>query len=114
VGQFVDALKSGIINGLAFGDLGENNCENVDATLLDYLQSFLKAENASSPYPSTIHDTEPPDNVPGSFHVAQKREKDIGAAVNIGTMEVFSLAYVSGSIANRCFVVSAVMHARHT
>jgi hypothetical protein len=75
MGQFVDALKTGIINGFAFGDLGENNCEDVDATVLDYLQSLLKAENASSPNPSTIHDTEPPDNIPEKFHGVQKERR---------------------------------------
>jgi hypothetical protein len=75
---------------------------------------LLKAQDASSANPYTIHDTETPDNVPEIFHVAQKGQTDIGAAVHIGTMEVFSLAYISGSIANRCFVVSAVMRARNS
>jgi hypothetical protein len=37
VGQFVDALKTSIISGLAFRDLGETNCEDDSATLLDNL-----------------------------------------------------------------------------
>jgi hypothetical protein len=36
VGQFVDALKSSIINGLAFRGLCGTNCEDDGATLLTY------------------------------------------------------------------------------
>jgi hypothetical protein len=33
-----------------------------------------------------------------SFHVAQQVQKDIGATVHAGDIEVFSVVYVSGSI----------------
>jgi hypothetical protein len=41
VGQFVDALKTSIVNGLPFRGLCETNCEDECATLLDNLQSCL-------------------------------------------------------------------------
>jgi hypothetical protein len=40
-------------------------------------------------------------DVPESFHIAQQVQKDIDAAVHAGDMEVFSVAYVSGSIARQ-------------
>jgi hypothetical protein len=48
-------------------------------------------------------------DAPESFHVAQQIQKDIGTAVHSGDMEVFTVAYVSGYIARRCFIVSTVM-----
>jgi hypothetical protein len=39
----------------------------------------------ASPYPSTSHGKETPE----SFHVAQQVQKDTGAAVHAGDMEVF-------------------------
>ncbi|XP_033608842.1 uncharacterized protein LOC117282608 isoform X2 [Cryptotermes secundus] len=48
VGQFVDALKTSIINGLAFRGLGETNCEDDGATLLDNLQLLFRAPEAAS------------------------------------------------------------------
>jgi hypothetical protein len=85
---------SSIISGLAFRGLGETNCKDDGATYLDNLQSLLTAPDAS-PHPSTSHGKETPE----SFHVAQQVQKDTGAAVHADDMEVFSVAYVSGSIA---------------
>ncbi|XP_023725513.1 uncharacterized protein LOC111874333 [Cryptotermes secundus] len=48
VGQFVDALKTSIINGLAFKGLREINCEDDGATLLDNLHSLLREPEAAS------------------------------------------------------------------
>jgi len=42
VGQFVDALKTSIINELACTGLHNANCEGDDTELLDYLNSLLK------------------------------------------------------------------------
>jgi len=53
VGQFVDALKTSIINGLAFRDLRNTNCEADKTELLDNLHSFLEESDASVPHPST-------------------------------------------------------------
>jgi hypothetical protein len=49
VGQFVDALKTSIINGLTLRGLCGTNCENDGATLLDNLESVFRAPDASSP-----------------------------------------------------------------
>jgi hypothetical protein len=101
VGQFVGALKTSIINGLAFRSLGNTNCEDDGATLLDNLQSFLRVPDAASRNPSTSSDKETPAGVPESVHVVQQVQKDMGSAVRAGEMEVFSVAYVSGSIASQ-------------
>jgi hypothetical protein len=55
VGQFVDALKTVIINGLAYRSLYGTNCEEHGASLLDKLHTFLKPSNASSTSPPTSH-----------------------------------------------------------
>jgi len=47
VGQFVDALKTSIINGLAYTGLRNANCEGDDTELLDNLHSLLKESSAS-------------------------------------------------------------------
>jgi hypothetical protein len=57
-GRFVDALKTVIINGLAYRSLHGTNCEDDGASLLDKLHSFLKPSNDSSTSPSTSHDNE--------------------------------------------------------
>jgi hypothetical protein len=49
VGQFVDALKTSIINGLALRGLCGTNCEDDGATVLDNLESVLRAPDATSP-----------------------------------------------------------------
>jgi hypothetical protein len=55
VGQFVDALKTGIISGLAFRGLRGTNCKEDDSSLLDILHSLLRGPDASSADPSTSH-----------------------------------------------------------
>jgi hypothetical protein len=72
------------------------NCEADGATLLGSLQSLLREPDTSSPN-SSISLSKETRNVPESFHVAQQVQKTIGAAVHAGDMEVFSVAYVSGS-----------------
>jgi len=42
VGQFVDALKTSIINGLAFRDLRNTNFEDDETELLDKLQGSYR------------------------------------------------------------------------
>jgi hypothetical protein len=98
VGQFVDALKTSIINGLAFIGLCETNCEDDGATLLDNLQLLLRAVDASSLNPSSSHGEEAPHAVLEIFNVAQQEQKDVGAAVHAGDVEMFSVDYVSGFI----------------
>ena len=50
VGQFVDALKTSIINGLACTGLHNANCEGDDTEFLDNLHSLLKESSASIPW----------------------------------------------------------------
>jgi hypothetical protein len=59
VGQFVDALKTSIINGFTYADLRNANCEGDDTELLDNLHSFLEGSCASLPNPSMNHGSEP-------------------------------------------------------
>jgi hypothetical protein len=58
VGQFVDALKTGIVNGIAYRGLLDPNSEDDGAALLDNLHSFLMSPSVSSPSQSTSHDRE--------------------------------------------------------
>jgi hypothetical protein len=62
---------------------------------------LLRAPDASSPNPSTSHGKETPDHVLDSFHVGQQVQKDTGAAVHADDIQVFSVAYVSNSIARQ-------------
>jgi hypothetical protein len=62
---------------------------------------LLRAHDASSPNLSTNKGKETPDDVPESFHVAGQVWEVIGAAVNAGDMEVFSVSYVNGFIAKQ-------------
>jgi hypothetical protein len=98
VGQFVlvDTLKTGIISGLAFRGLCGTDCEDDGATL-----PLPRAPDAPSPHPSTGHGKESPVDIPESLHVAEQVREDIGATVRAGNMKVFSVAYVSGSIARQ-------------
>jgi hypothetical protein len=66
---------------------GSPSCK--EATVLDNLQSLLRAHD-TSPNLSTSHDNEIPDDVPESFQVARQVWKDTGASVHAGDMEVFS------------------------
>jgi len=96
VGQFVDALKTSIINGLAFRDLGNTNCEDDKTELLDNLHSFLEECDASVPHPSTNHGTGTDGAV--SIHVAEQVQQEEVLYCN---MKLLSVAYVSGFIARR-------------
>ena len=58
VGQFVDALKTSIINGLAYTGLRNANCESDDTDLLDDLNLLLKESSASRTNASTSHGRE--------------------------------------------------------
>jgi hypothetical protein len=68
VGQFIDALKTNRINGLAYADLRNANYEGDDTELLDNLHSFLKGSCASRPNSSTNDGSETLlDGVGGSY-----------------------------------------------
>ena len=95
--QFVDALKTSIINGPVYTDLRNANCEGDDIELLDNLHSLLKKSSASRPNPSTSHGRETiHDGLSGS-HIAEQVQRE----VNDVDMDLFSVAYVSGFIARR-------------
>ena len=81
VGQFVDALRTVIINGLAYRSLYGTNCEDDGASLLDKLHSFLKPSNASSTSPSTSHDSEITDTVPDIVHIGKEAQCGVSATV---------------------------------
>ena len=74
VGQFVDALKTSVINGLAFRDMRNTNCEADKTELLDNLHSFLEECDASVPHPSTNHGTERDGAV--SIHVEEHVQQE--------------------------------------
>jgi hypothetical protein len=61
---------------------------------------LLREPDTSLQNPSTSCSKETRD-VPESFCVVQQVQKDIGAAVHAGDGKVFSVAYVSGSIARQ-------------
>jgi hypothetical protein len=92
VGQYVDALKSGIISGFAYTVMRNANCEGDDTEILDDLHSLLKESSASRPNPSTSHGSEAIHDGLGGSHVAEQVENNID-------MELFSVAYVSTFIA---------------
>jgi len=95
VGQFADALKASIINGLAYTGLRNANCEGDDTELLDNLHSFLKESSASRPNPSTSHGRETIHDGLSASRIAEQVERE----VNDVDMGLFSVAYVSGFIA---------------
>ena len=95
VGQFVDALKTSIINGLAFRALSNTNCERDGTKLLDNLHSFLEEPDASVPHPSTNHGIGADDAVP--IHVAESVQQE--KLIKCDDMSLLSVAYVSGFIA---------------
>ena len=85
VPQFVDALKTCIINGLAFQNLKNANCLDDDADLLSNLQTFLGSDvvtdkrSAFTPYTADTNS------------VTCDKEPDVSFNVNR-----LSIAYVSG------------------
>jgi hypothetical protein len=101
VGQFVDALKTSIINGLAFRGLQGTNCEDDGTTLLDDLRSFLRASDASPPNPCTSHSRENPDDVSDSFYGLENVQQKVASDVCASDMEILSVVYVSGFIARQ-------------
>jgi hypothetical protein len=101
VGKFVNALKSNIVNGVAFRGLQGSNCEDDDTTLLDDQHSLLRASDASPLNPSTSHSRENPGDVSDSFHVVENVRQKVTPDVRAGEMEVLSAAYVSGFIARQ-------------
>ena len=97
VGQFVDALKTSIMNGLACTGLCNANCEGDYTELLDNLHSLLKESGASRPNPLTSHSG-------GTFHdglSGSRIVEQVQREVNDVDMDLFSVAYVSGFTGRR-------------
>jgi len=95
LGQFVDGLKASIINGLAYTDLHNANCEGDDIEILDNLHTFLKEYHASSPNPSASHGRETLYDGLSGCCIAEQVQWE----VNDVDMDLFSIAHVSGFIA---------------
>jgi hypothetical protein len=96
VGQFVDALKTSIFNGLAYSGLRNANCESDGTELVDNLHSFLKKSCASRPNPSTNHGRETLHDGLSGCRIAEQVQQEVN-----DDMHLCSVAYVSGFIA-RC------------
>jgi len=89
VGQFADALKTVIFNGLAYRSLYGTNCEDDNASLLDKLHSFLKPSNALPTIPPTSHDSATTDSVPDIVHIGKEAQCRANAAVRACDMKMF-------------------------
>jgi hypothetical protein len=101
VGQFIDALKTSIINGYAFRSGQISNYEDGGATLLDNLQSLIRASNASAPMPFTSNGIKIHRDASETFHVAEQVQEKVSTAVHAGDMEVFSVACDTGFFARQ-------------
>jgi len=97
VGQFVDALKTVIISGLACRGLLNPNSDDDGATLLDNLHSCVKTSAVSSPSQSISHDRETTDDAAYIFR--DKAQEGVHTAMCAGDMKMFSVVYVIGFIA---------------
>jgi hypothetical protein len=111
VRQSVDAQKTVIINGLAYRGLLDPKCNDVGATLLDNMHSFLRPTSVSSPHPSTSHCRETTNDVLYIVDV-NKVQEGVCTAICDGDVKMLLVAYVSGFIARQLFVMAAVMLAR--
>ena len=110
MGQTVDALKIGVINGLAYTGLHNANCEGGDPEVPDNLLSFLKVSDASPQNPTTSHSRETLHDGLSGCYIAEQVQRE----VNDVDMYLFSVAYVSGySSQAMSYVLSGVMTARH-
>ncbi|KAI4468016.1 hat family dimerization domaincontaining protein-related [Holotrichia oblita] len=79
-------------------DLQSTNCEEDDSVLLSNLKCFLEIEEGDESVENA------PLDAPGSQTATNKAEtiaNDIAAAVCVGNVQILSVAYVSGFIANR-------------
>jgi hypothetical protein len=93
VGQFVDVLKTSIINVLPFGNMVNTNCEDDKTELWDNLHSCIEESDASLPLPSTNHGTGTDYAVP--IYVAEQVHQE--EVLNCD-MKLLSVAYVRGFI----------------
>ena len=105
VRQLVEALKTVISNGLAYGSLYGTKCEGVGASLLDKLHSFLKISNDAS----TSHDSETTDSVPDIVRIGKEAQRGVSAAVHACDMKMFSVV----SLPNTCLILAIVTYAKN-
>ena len=110
IGQFVEALKTVIINGLAYRSLYGINYEDDGASLLDKLLSFLKPSSASSTSPLTRHHSETTDSVPDIVHIGKEAQCGVSATVHVCDMKMFSVAMLVVSLSNTCFIKATVTY----
>jgi hypothetical protein len=87
VGQFVDALKTVIINGLAYRSLLDPKYEDDGDTHLDNLHSFLRPSSISSLSLSTSHDRQTTDHVPFIAH-GKEAQQEMHMAMRDGDIKV--------------------------
>ena len=99
VRQFVDVLKTVIINGLDYRGLLDPKCGDVRATLLHNLYSFLKPSSVSSPSPSTSHCRETTNNVLYIVDV-NKVQEGVLTAICVGDEKMLLVAFVSDFISS--------------
>jgi len=95
--QFGDALKTSIMNGLACTGLRNANCEGDDIEILDNLHTLLKESGASQPNSFTSLGG-------GTLHVGLSGSciaEQMQREVNDVDVDLFSVAYVSGSTGRR-------------
>jgi len=98
VRKFVDALKTVIINGLAYRGLLDPKCGDDGATLLDNLHSFLRPSSVSSSSPTTSHFKETTNKVLYIVDV-NKVEEGVRTAIRYCNLKKILVAYFSGFIA---------------
>jgi hypothetical protein len=100
VGQFLGALKTVIISGLAYRGLHDCKCEYDGASLLDNLHSFFKLSCVSSSSLLTSHVRVTIDD-DSYIDDVKEAQQGVCKAVRVGDMAALSVAYVSGFIARR-------------
>jgi hypothetical protein len=98
VGQFVGALKTDIISGLAYRGLRDCNCEDDGASFLDNLHSFLKPSCVSS---SSLLASHVRGTTDSNVDDVKEAQQGVCKAVHVGDMEALPIAYVSGFVARR-------------
>ena len=90
-GQFLDALKTVIINGVAYRSKDDGAC------LLGKLHSLHEPSSASS----TNRGTETTDSVADVFAIGKEAQLGVSAAVRACDTKLFLVSYVSGFMTKR-------------
>jgi hypothetical protein len=93
VGQFVDVLKTSIVNGLAYTGLHNANCEGDDTELLDNLHSLLKESSACRPNPSTSHGRETLHDGLSGCCIAEQVQREVNDVDIRGLLEKYPTVF---------------------